>query len=81
MVLEALFDFGIWLFSFFAEFMPSLQPTLYSAASVLGDFLSLGIWVIGEPIWEFIMFTVNAWITFKCTMGAVVFVYRLIPFV
>ena len=81
MVLQAIFDFGIWLFDLIASAMPSAQPVMYSAVSTFNDILGFGIWVIGDGMWEFFIITVSGWITFKLTWGIVLFVYKLIPLV
>lgn len=79
MILEAIFDFGIWLFGLIAETFPSMQPVTYSAVNSLETVLRFGVWVIGEDMWNFFISTVTGWLTFKMGWGVVLFVYRLIP--
>lgn len=81
MVLEAIFDFGLWLFGLIADAMPSMAPVMYDASGVLGDLAGFGIWVIGQDMWTVILSTVSGWLTFKMTWGIVLFVYRLIPLI
>lgn len=81
MVLEAIFDFGLWLFGLIAEAMPSAQPVMYNTATALNDIMGFGIWVIGHDMWIFFVSTVASWLTFKIGWGIVLFVYKLIPLV
>ncbi len=81
MVLNAIFDFGIWLFGLIAESIPSAQPVMYSASTLLRDLLSFGVWVIGEDMWVFFISTVAGWLTFKLGWGIVLFIYKLIPLI
>lgn len=79
MVLNALFDFAVWVFELISSYLPSMQPTLYNLTNTFGDIVSFGVWVIGEDMWLFFLSTVTAWLTFKMIWGVVLFVYRLIP--
>lgn len=79
MIFELMFDFALWIFEFIVECLPSLQPTLYSASSTLQDLLGVGVWFIGEDMWQFVLSSVSSWITLKITVGALLFAYRLIP--
>lgn len=81
MVLEAIFDFGLWVFSLIASAMPSMAPVMADTATTLWNFVSVGIWVIGDGMWNTIMVTVSAWLTFKMVWGIILFIYRLIPLI
>lgn len=81
MVIQAIFDFGIWLFELIASAMPSAQPVMYNIASSLNDVLGFGVWVIGHDMWIFFVSTVSAWLTFKIGWGIVLFIYKLIPLI
>lgn len=79
MVLELIFDFGLWLFDLIFSTMPTLEPTLYSLTSTFSDIISFGIWVIGDDMWQFILTYIATWMTFKISWGLVLFIYKLIP--
>lgn len=80
MILNGIFDFGIWLFELISSSFPSMGVALYNVADTLGDIVGFGIWVIGDNMWLVFMTSISAWLTFKLTWGIVLFVYRLIPF-
>ena len=80
MVLNAIFNFGIWIFEMIAEVMPPLSVAMYNTADTLAEVLSFGVWVIGDDMWITFMTLISAWLTFKLTWGLVLFIYRLLPF-
>ncbi len=79
MVIQAIFDFGLWLFGLIAEVLPSTAPAIYDISTTLGGVLSFGVWVIGEDMWLAILGSISGWLLFKLTWGIVLFIYRLIP--
>lgn len=81
MVLNAIFDFGVWLFEFIASAFPNSQPMLYNVANTLSDITAFGVWVIGGDMWIVFMTAITGWLTFKLTWGIILFIYRLIPLI
>ncbi len=79
MILEAIFNFGLWLFDLIFSAMPSSAPVLYSVASTVEELAGFGIWVIGEDMWFTLINTMLGWLVFKMTWGIILFIYRLIP--
>lgn len=49
------------------------------AISVLYSILCYGVWVVGSDLMLIFISTVMGWITFKATVGLVIWLYKLIP--
>lgn len=81
MILNLLFDFGIWVFELISSYLPSTAPVLYSFSNTFYDILQFGVWVIGDGMWMLFVTTITGWLSFKCIWGIVLFIYRLIPII
>lgn len=81
MVLEAIFNFGIWLLDLILGIVPSMAPAVYNATTSFWDIASFGVWVIGDNMWSLLIGTFSAWLSFKLIWGVILFIYRLIPLI
>lgn len=79
MIFETLFDWCLELIvSVFSVFEAVEVPT--KLVEALYSILCYGTWVVGTDLLSIVFASITFWLSFKASVGLVIWIYKLIPF-